>query len=117
MFDWYLHAFKHYAQFSGRAGRPEFWWFMLCDILACVVLGTLDGVFFGGVTVFSGAYVLFSFIPRLAVCARRLHDMGHSALWMLLYFVPFGALVVLIMCALPTSFPNEFGEGPSPLDR
>ena len=27
-----------YATFSGRAGRPEFWWWVLASLLASIVL-------------------------------------------------------------------------------
>ncbi len=32
-----------YATFSGRAGRPEFWWWVLATVIALIVAGLIDG--------------------------------------------------------------------------
>jgi uncharacterized membrane protein YhaH (DUF805 family) len=47
-----------------------------------------------------GLYVLYqiaSFVPWLALQARRLHDANFSAWWLLLHLLPFGALALFIM--------------------
>ena len=31
-----------YATFSGRAGRPEFWWWVLASLLASIVVNLID---------------------------------------------------------------------------
>ena len=72
-------GFKHYADFNGRATRPEFWWWWL----------------FTGLT-----FPLFwiTLIPSLAVTARRLRDANHSLGWMLIAPIPGLGLVVMILC-------------------
>jgi uncharacterized membrane protein YhaH (DUF805 family) len=38
---------SQYATFSGRAGRPEFWWWGLFVLLISAVTALVDGVIFG----------------------------------------------------------------------
>jgi uncharacterized membrane protein YhaH (DUF805 family) len=101
-----------YATFAGRARRSEYWWFclayLLVGILAVIAdaaLGTM------GLEVILGLAVL---IPTLAVSARRLHDVGRSAWWLLIGLIPMVGAIVLLVFACEDS---EFGTnrwGPSP---
>jgi uncharacterized membrane protein YhaH (DUF805 family) len=36
--NWYLQALKKYADFSGRARRKEYWFFVLFNIIISIVL-------------------------------------------------------------------------------
>ena len=49
-----------YATFSGRASRPEFWWFFLFQILISIAAGMLGDVV-------SGLVALGLLLPALAV--------------------------------------------------
>jgi uncharacterized membrane protein YhaH (DUF805 family) len=33
-----------YAQFSGRASRSEYWWFVLASVLVIIVAAFVDGI-------------------------------------------------------------------------
>ena len=35
-------GFKNYAKFRGRATRPEYWWFVLFNLIADILYGLLD---------------------------------------------------------------------------
>lgn len=85
-----------YADFKGRARRAEYWLFVLLQnilLLTCVVLavgsfrgsGALEvlGGLFGWLIV-GGLLMVATALPYLAVLARRLHDAGLSAIWMIL---------------------------------
>ena len=79
-----------YAQFNGRASRPEFWYFFLFFFIYFFVAGFLLG--FMGVsdeTFALAVLVIFIpiFIPSIAVAARRLHDINQSG-WMQCIFIP-----------------------------
>lgn len=110
----YLAAWKKYAVFTGRAGRPEFWMFTAIN---AVVLGLLSAATMKPeqpnliVSILS----LIVIVPALAVTARRLHDMDRSGWWQLIMLIPgVGGLALLIWCALrgqPGA--NRFGEPPA----
>lgn len=87
---------RAFAVFDGRAGRPEYWWFFLAVVLAAGV-ATLVSEVLGSVI------LLLLALPLVAAGARRLHDAGHSGWWQLLAVVPFGAVVPLVMLALPST--------------
>ncbi len=99
----------HYATFSGRAPRSEYWWFMLFVVLGTLVLGVIDAMVFGyhvfegprgpmveSANVLSSIFSLATLIPLLAVGWRRMHDTGRSGLYL---FYPLIAMVGVISYA------------------
>lgn len=104
-----------YATFSGRASRPEFWWWVLAVFLANLAASALDTLIFGAGPDNSqpiGALLnLALFVPNIAVAARRLHDIGKSGWWLLLAFIPvLGLLVLIFFYVQPTQpEPNAYG--------
>jgi uncharacterized membrane protein YhaH (DUF805 family) len=101
-------CFKKYVDFSGRAARPEFWWFVLFQIVVSVVLGIISQSL-------QGLGNLVMLLPGLAVGARRLHDIDKSAWWMLLWLVPvLGWAVLIYWAAQPgDAGANKYGEPPA----
>ena len=102
----------NYANFEGRASRPEFWWFFLFYLLVQLAASVVDlALFSSSVGVLSTLSALALLLPYLAVSARRLHDIDRSAWWLLLSFVPLvGPLVLIVFFVLPpTDGPNRFG--------
>lgn len=81
-------CFIKYAEFNGRAARPEFWWFAL---FVTLVSGALAYVSEAASSIFLIAVLL----PLLAVGTRRLRDVGKSGWWMFYLLVPVGGLVIL----------------------
>lgn len=61
-----------------------------------------------------GIVSLVFLIPSLSVSVRRLHDVDHSAWWLLLIFLPIIGWIVLIVwnCTEGTAGPNRFGSDP-----
>lgn len=89
---------RKYADFSGRATRAEFWWWVLATVLASFALGSADGFVntLAGPYAFSPLSSIFGLavlLPDLAVTCRRLHDIGKSGWWQLLWV----ALAVLAL--------------------
>jgi uncharacterized membrane protein YhaH (DUF805 family) len=83
-------CFSKYVDFSGRASRPEFWWFFLFCFIASVVLSIISQSL-------SGLFSLATLLPSLAVGARRLHETNRSGWWQLLWFVPIIGWIIIIV--------------------
>jgi uncharacterized membrane protein YhaH (DUF805 family) len=103
-------GFAKLFDFSGRATRPEFWWFYLLAILIWLP------VFF--IAVNAGVRIeamqllgyLYWAVILSGVGARRLHDTDHSGWWQLLMLTGIGAIVLLIWwCQKGTPGRNRFG--------
>ena len=92
-----------YAVFTGRASRSEYWWFFLFTLLMFLGVGMIDVVLDGSNQAAGLVAALVFLLPSLSVGARRLHDTGKSGWWLLLYIIPLGSIVLLILFALPTS--------------
>jgi transcriptional regulator with XRE-family HTH domain len=89
------HCLRHYSDFEGVAGRPEFWWFALAVSLAATLAAAIGPWLSTAV----GVLVL---VPLLAAATRRLRDAGQSPWWLLMLPVPVGGLVVLaVLLAMP----------------
>lgn len=88
-------VFSKYATFSGRARRSEFWYFYLFYILVAFGLSFLSI----RIPVAKYLYILFGlgvFLPYTAVTVRRLHDIGKSG-WFLLIFMVVIFLISMLM--------------------
>ena len=112
--NWYLEVLKKYAVFQGRAGRKEYWYFILFYILTYIVLAIIDGMtgtFSDGIGLLSGLYSLATLIPSLAVAVRRLHDTNRSGWWLLISLVPIIGAIVLLVFMVQESQPgnNQYG--------
>ena len=81
---------RSYVQFSGRAARPEFWWFLLFAVVLFLITGGIDYVIFGpyGDGFLLPLAQLALFLPLMAVTWRRLHDMGKPG-WVALFPLAF----------------------------
>lgn len=99
-------CFRKYVTFSGRATRPEYWYFILFLFLGGIVASFIDGALFGtteeiGFTQdmtsgeitpsrevssdgpVSALFSLATLLPMLAAGWRRMHDTGRSGLYLL----------------------------------
>ena len=122
-------CFGKYATFSGRALRPEFWWFKLFLVIGGAGASAVDVALLGqdvtgaagsaagpgtGAVILSaesgavgGLFGLVTFLPALAVTWRRLHDVGRSGAWALSPAA--GALLGILLSSM-----LFVGVGPSP---
>ena len=109
-------GFSHYVTFSGRACRSEYWLWVLFAMIGGLVTLAVDAAIFGyhgGVSPLNGIFSLATFLPGLAVAARRLHDTDRTAWWLLLVLTGIGAILLIIwFCFKGTSGPNRFGPDP-----
>jgi uncharacterized membrane protein YhaH (DUF805 family) len=109
-------GFQNYANFSGRAQRSAFWYWVLFCFLAGLVTAGIDYAIFGGESYMpiNSLFTLATIIPNLAVAARRLHDIDRTGWWQLLHFIPLIGTIVLIVwwASRGMSGPNRFGQNP-----
>jgi uncharacterized membrane protein YhaH (DUF805 family) len=114
--NWYLKVLKeHYADFSGRARRKEYWMFVLINLIISWSLSLID--YFSGTTIFSVISLVYSLIvlvPSLGVAVRRLHDVGKSGWYYLLIFLPIIGWIWLLVLFVTEGEQqsNKWGENP-----
>lgn len=118
----------NWNNFSGRACRSEFWYFVLAAFLFSFLFSTIislieiatgivdieSGPEMGIVSIiFSLLLSLLLFVPSLSVTARRLQDRGWSGWWQLLYLTIVGTLVIIVLNILPAKEDeNKWGRNP-----
>lgn len=139
--DWITSPFRKYADFTGRATRREFWFFILVysvAVLAANFFDALDGTRVVVAARMGAAELTLSILlllPLLSTSARRLHDSDRSGWWMMLLYLPYvgwvaaqnrpdavlvvsGAILVgfvalVVLLLLPGSpMENRFGPNP-----
>lgn len=107
-------VFQKYAAFEGRAGRPEYWYWVLFTVLVSIagnILGEVIGVTGNALL---ALFSLATIVPSIAVAVRRFHDTGKSG-WNLLWgLIPVLGFVIVLYFAVQPSQPgtNAYGSQP-----
>jgi len=95
--SWFIKCLKQYADFSGRARRKEYWYFVLFASIISLVTYGLDWIFNTQI-----AYPYFNsgwfniiasvllILPSFAVIVRRLHDVNKSAWFLVILYTLLG---------------------------
>ncbi|MDR2861311.1 MAG: DUF805 domain-containing protein, partial [Syntrophobacterales bacterium] len=121
---WFIKGLKHYADFSGRARRKEYWMFALFSVIfaaAWSFLGILVFTFLNGSNNIAAeniilimSYLVVFTLPGMAVAVRRLHDVGKSGWMLLVSLIPIIGGIWLFVLMLTNSQPEENRYGPNP---
>jgi uncharacterized membrane protein YhaH (DUF805 family) len=112
---------QKYVDFSGRARRSEYWYFVLFYVIVSVVAGIIDGILgtrgtAGGTGLVGAIVSLALLLPGLGVGVRRLHDTGRSGWWILIGLIPLiGAIVLLVFFVQDSHRENQYGPNPKGL--
>lgn len=122
-----------YADFSTRARRSEYWYYLLANVVYSIiayialmivafVLGFILGLVKLGVVagiIVVLLYILLNIpllIPSLAVTVRRLHDTGKSGWFILISLIPLVGSIILLVFLIqegtPGSNSNQYGSNP-----
>ncbi len=113
--NWYVKAMKEYFNFSGRATRSEFWYFLLFYIILLfspLVVASYFRLDKEIADTFTIIVFLIHLIPATAVGVRRLHDMNISGWWYLITLLPYiGVFIFLFMAAGKSKEENKFIYG------
>ncbi len=120
----------NFAEFRGRAGRHEFWWwcaFAFCVLLLTLLIDNTVSATLLGFEMFSmrsghpvtALCAVLLALPTLAVAGRRLHDVGRSSWWLMAGFVPvLGNVYLAWLLSRPTSTrDNRYGSSVFGLQR
>ena len=110
---WKTVVLERFAQFSGRAGRAEYWWFVLANFIITLVLSALSRASWLFAVVSLG-YSIAVLVPSIAVGIRRLHDTGRSGWWLLIILVPLVGIIVLVVFLATDGAPGPNRYGPPP---
>ena len=103
--DWYIEAFKKYAEFGGRARRREFWAFFSVNFVLAILVAMIEIM-----TQTESLALLFRvviIVPSIAVGFRRMHDVGRAGGWI---FLPIANIVFLLEDSQPGM--NKYGPNP-----
>lgn len=122
---------------TGRASRREFWLAALAQALEWMAVMFLSSLFSDPANII-WIYILAAFVPTTCLCIRRLHDAGHTGLWIGLvwalciygiskfmeflferdtdvYFIPLwvvGIILLVFMLQPGDKGRNKYGEEP-----
>ena len=82
--NYYVTALKKYVDFNGRAGRGEFWIFMMINQLILMILYFVFR--YSQLTIIANLFALATIIPTISAGFRRMHDVGkkvffYSFIW------------------------------------
>ena len=120
MIKHYLNAIQNnYTNFSGRARRSEYWYFILFYYIISILAVVLDNLL--GLAMEMIGYGLITFlvalahiIPSFALTVRRLHDVGKSGWFIFISFIPLiGTIWLLVLhCTEGDQEENKYGANP-----
>jgi len=108
----------NYVNGQGRAGKAEFWWFVLFTFLVALVAGFLDTMLFADgwtgevIPVLTFVVGLALLAPSISVTSRRLHDAGQSGWLAALVLIPYLGFVWAIVVGLMPGKPEANEHGP-----
>ena len=119
----------NYFEFEGRASRSEFnyWWLFECLIgISMGIITTLLAINANNLITelnlvswfqrLQILIILLFFVPRIAVTARRLHDINKSLWWIFMFFpgfyliIPAFIFIYWVMFKEGDSDSNDYGD-------
>ena len=105
---------KKYADFNGRASRSEYWWFQLFYIIVTFVAVMFDAMYIDNAQTMGPVELIATLallLPALSVTARRLHDVGRSGWWMLIFITVIGLIPLIVWyVSAGTKSKNKYGK-------
>ncbi len=117
MIDYFVLTMKRTFDFKGRSRRAEYWYFMLANVVLNIIASALDSTLFtesqDDVGLAGVIVALALLIPGISVLFRRLHDIGKTAWWSLLFLIPLVNLVMALFWLTRDGVAdNKYGRNP-----
>lgn len=109
---------ENYCNFTGRASRSEYWWYVLFNAILSFCIGFVLGIFGASpvvVNVIQGIVGLALLLPGLGLAVRRLHDINKSGWWLFIALIPLVGAILLIVwyCKDSDRGMNQYGPEPN----
>jgi len=97
---------EHYADFSGRVSRRDFWTYVAVYVCIAIIVAILQGIIGLGLL---SLFQLLLLLPTAGITARRLQDTGRngSLVWILIIPVLISS-VVTFLTAMSFAFVSLF---------
>ena len=132
--DIWTRPWRHYVDFAGRSRRLEYllFWVTFYGVIFGIVTiaGIIAPIISGAVSnsargsglmslpfILVGLFMLSAILPAIALSVRRLHDLGLSGWWMLVWFVPIlGQVLGWLLSFIIIFIPGPRGENQYGLD-
>ena len=114
----FISVFSNWNNFSGRACRSEYWYFLLSVILVAFILTIFEVllVIYSteiGYGPLSLIFQIIVIIPSISLTSRRLQDRGISGWWQLLQLTIIAIPILIIIYMLPAKEDeNKWGRNP-----
>ncbi len=108
-------GFRNYVNFSDRAARSEYWFWVLFGFLVSIVAGILDAAVFpyAQLAPVGSVSAVILFLPGLSMSVRRMHDIDRTGWWVLIALTIIGAILLIVWaCFRGTPGSNRFGTDP-----
>jgi len=97
---------KKSFKFSGKASRPEYWWFLPIGVLLPIAaLAALQWLYPSLSSLLLGVVFLIALLPLMSVTKRRLTDSGENGVW---FETPLVALVLFLAAIWAITGLNEY---------
>lgn len=95
-------AWKRSFDYKGRSDRPDFWLFVLANLIISVVLLLLSNAstFFGWIY---SLWAIATIVPSISLSVRRLRDAGKDWQWIFVGITGIGSLWLLYLHTLPST--------------
>lgn len=95
---------NHYFDLNGRVGRPQFWYFILVQIVVGIGVAIVGSIVLRGLL--TALFGLAMLLPNYGMATRRMQDTGRSGM---LALVAFGASAILNVISLFSAIAGPAG--------
>lgn len=107
--QWFVHPIRdQFFDFEGRSTVQQYWMFTLWCFIFYILLEII------GEDIIYALFSLILLFPSFSIGARRLHDIGKSGWWQLLWFIPIIGWIIMIVFLVTKgdSGANRYGADP-----
>ena len=88
---------NHYADFNGRVGRPQFWYFMLVEFVIFLGLAIVQSILW--THLLTALVSLALLLPNAGMATRRIQDTGRNGMVVWAWIIPAAILQLITLLA------------------